>query len=170
MNILEESEMEKLKAVSNIIKKNQDNPDGLDVVFLDFDGVLNIPKDHQFILGESECMSHLNELCLSRNLGIVLTTSWRNFGEDYCDNYLYEHGLNKQIKVISQTPDVDWINRYNEIVAWIVEHDNLRRFVILDDIEMRTLGAFAIRCDYEYGFDHEGLINALNIIDSEALM
>lgn len=121
------------------------------VLFLDIDGVLNHQKyytngrrDVSYPLSEicPVSIQHLNHIVAETGCKVVISSTWRHSGIEYCRNVLNECGCVGEI--IDITPDIydDWAQRGNEILKWlkskelykydsyyITDHD----YAILDD-------------------------------------
>jgi hypothetical protein len=100
------------------------------VIFLDIDGVLNRPydkahsKDH---VVRKDLLARLNSLIASTKSRPVLTSTWRH----------EPGGLQKardlQVPFEDVLPDLRPRSRGDEIRAWLADHPEVRRFVIIDD-------------------------------------
>lgn len=121
------------------------------LLFLDIDGVLNY--NEYYVRGVRDAphplseicpiaISHLNKVVAETGCNIVISSTWRHSGIDYCTNVLRECGFTGSI--IGITPDIhyEWAERGNEILkylqdnklykynSWeITDHD----YAILDD-------------------------------------
>lgn len=133
------------------------------IIFLDIDGVLNnqlfyCNKYQDIRHAEAEklglpyacgdidetSVEYLNYLVESSGAKIVITSSWRGSGIDYCRTILDAKGLIKD-SIIDITPHLHYPGscRGNEIKAWIEKNINLicespcssdyKDYVILDD-------------------------------------
>lgn len=115
------------------------------VIFLDYDGVVNIPifdengemkgfnfpKDNKVNHFQGVCW--LNKLCKETDSKIVVTSTWRLYG-----NYkecLYNGGLDKDIEILGRTEEVegDRSNRGKEIKLYLEDHPEVEEYIILDD-------------------------------------
>jgi hypothetical protein len=125
------------------------------IIFLDFDGVLNHEKFYKerfekryeegamsYPLSEidREAVENLNFLCKETDAKIVISSTWRHSGLDYCKDALERSGFIGEI--IDITPDLRSNNclRGNEILKWIKDNKdkvgpyyNFTEYVILDD-------------------------------------
>lgn len=103
------------------------------VVFLDFDGVLNNFKDRNF--GEqfsaSSCRNFNALVKRVPDLKIVISSSWRHNGLEYCKSVLEKNGINSD-NVIDRTGKEDGI-RGNQIQAWLDRNQDVTAFAIIDD-------------------------------------
>ena len=126
------------------------------IIFLDIDGVLNHEAfyrerfenryekgaiEHPYSEIDPKCTEHLNILCQDTGAKVVISSTWRHSGLDYCKDVLEFHGFRGEI--IDITPSLrgnDYI-RGNEILKWIKDNEkligqpyyNFTEYVILDD-------------------------------------
>lgn len=125
----------------------------MNVVFLDFDGVLNSHRYMQRIgaFGEPtpteeevldpEAVAHLNRLVLAVDADVVISSSWR-YGRttEHLTSMLEARGF--QGRVVDKLPD--WSKdelrglyvaeeRGDEIREWLAKHPEVTAFVVLDD-------------------------------------
>lgn len=128
------------------------------IIFLDIDGVLNhnlfyknsferryeegaIPHPYSEI--DPECVSYLNDLCSRTGVKIVISSTWRHSGLEYCKDVLTYHGFTGEIIGITPTSRCGMCVRGNEIQKWIDDNSemlcgsrigsNFKQYVILDD-------------------------------------
>ncbi len=125
------------------------------IIFLDFDGVLNHEKfykerfEKRYEEGamsypnseiDPESVSNLNELISETGAKVVISSTWRHSGIEYCKRALEFHGFKGEI--IDVTPDLRSENclRGNEILKWVKDNEklvgpyyNFTEYVILDD-------------------------------------
>ena len=79
------------------------------IIFLDFDGILNHEAfykeryekrndgnviEHPYNQIDPKCVANLNNLCEATGAKIVISSTWRNSGLDYCKDVLEYHGFN----------------------------------------------------------------------------
>lgn len=108
------------------------------VLFLDFDGVLNVwPNPSRS--GDFHKPSCVNlELLLSRvpDLKIVISSSWRTYGLAACRDILKSNGIDPR-RVIDVNGDeqspVDSNHRGYQVDAWLKRHPEVKKFAIVDD-------------------------------------
>lgn len=118
----------------------------MNILFLDFDGVVNTPwwykdendkwncryfhpKDGK--LNNEQAIQWVSEFCQLYNYSIVVTSTWRKFNFD-CKTCLYDSGLRDNISVIGSTP-VLHTRRGIEISQWLSEHPEYTNYLIFDD-------------------------------------
>lgn len=123
------------------------------VIFLDFDGVLN--SSASFIMESRKTAAErgmpvnktLDRTCCSNfqyildktpGLKIVISSTWRELFElDWLKEHLKSYGIDSSL-VIDKTPSLmgrgwDRADRGEEINAWLKEHPEVTKFVVLDD-------------------------------------
>lgn len=124
----------------------------LKILFLDYDGVLNhemfyneqakneIKIEYPYSSIDPNCVNFLNDLVDKTDAKIVVSSTWKNSGIDYCRDVLEYHGFKGEI--IDVTPNLRSENclRGNEILKWIKDNEelvgpyyNFNEYVILDD-------------------------------------
>lgn len=112
----------------------------MNVIFLDFDGVLNSNKyftstkqESPFFL-EDEKMHLLKQIIDQTNAKVVLSTSWREIWDTDLEiaKKLKDYFIQFDIDVYSITPCIEY-NRVLEIKDWLNNHQ-VSSYVILDDI------------------------------------
>lgn len=125
------------------------------IIFLDIDGVLNHERfykerfEKRYDEGaiaypyseiDPECVKILNQLIKDTDAKVVISSTWRHSGLNYCLDVLKFHGFEGDI--IDITPDLKDGNylRGNEILKWIKDNEqlvgpyyNFTEYVILDD-------------------------------------
>ena len=135
----------------------------MNILFLDYDGVINIPMwnkegtvckyDRSF-----QCIQWVSEFCQKFNYKIVVTSIWR-FRSNYKE-HLINGGLRDGVEIIGKTEDFrysyfDSFIRGDEIQDFIDTHRdlNIENFIILDDDkDMGDLIDHLILCDATRGF------------------
>lgn len=143
------------KMAWNRKKGKEDN-----LLFLDFDGVINTFDDAletEYETPSPRCMKNLNRLCHDRNLKIVISSSWRYEGLQSCKKYLREGGLDSGITIIGITPMMEAKGRPAEILQYAGTVKDLTGILILDDLPMEYLSAFACQTDFRKGLDARAL-------------
>jgi len=125
------------------------------IIFLDIDGVLNHERfykerfearyeegaiPHPYSEIDPECVEKLNLLCQSTEAKVVISSTWRHSGLDYCKDVLVFHGFKGEIIDITPTCRCGMCKRGNEIHRWIEDNRelvgpyyNFTEYVILDD-------------------------------------
>lgn len=125
------------------------------IIFLDIDGVLNHEAfymerfkkryeegavAHPYSEIDPQCVQNLNSLIAETGAKVVISSSWRHSGLDYCKDVLEYHGFKGEIIDITPTCKHNMCLRGNEIHEWIQNHRddvgpyyNFKEYVILDD-------------------------------------
>lgn len=150
----------------NMISKGTDKR--MNVVFLDYDGVVNtpmwdnggvhctynFPEDNS--VNNFQCVQWVSEFCQRFGYDIVVSSTWR-FDDNYVD-CLKNGGLRDGIKVIGKTPrhTHDYASRGEEILAYLKEHPDVEHFLIFDDVDdfyyAPELYDHFVECDTTVGF------------------
>lgn len=122
----------------------------INVVFLDFDGVVNTPMWHNVngklrtkynfpkngSVNNWQACQWLSKFCKERGYSIVVSSTWRKSGLETCRKCLYNGGIWQSIPVIGKTPVLDTKRGY-EIQKWLdVQRENgikVKRWIIIDD-------------------------------------
>lgn len=152
------------------------------IVFLDIDGVLNSAEFHRERhrrlgrLGHFDpaAVERLNRLTDNTGAVLVISSSWRQYGEDYCRELLRQVGV--KAKVIGVTPILDdgstimrSVPRGQEIQAWLDEHPT-EAYVILDDEDgMDGLRHHFVHTRHEVGLTDGDVERAMWIVGHAAL-
>lgn len=105
----------------------------MNIIFLDIDGVLNCQLHYEKRKAEGklnsddyplseicrERVSWLNSLCEDINAKVVISSTWRHSGLEYCKDVLQRSGAT--FDIIDVTPSLRYPGavRGNEIKAWI---------------------------------------------------
>lgn len=117
----------------------------MNVIFLDYDGVVNTPVWHYNILTDNyynsfnftadykvsnyNAVQWVSEFCQKYNYKIVVTSSWRLH-----DNYkecLINGGLRNTVEIAGKTRLLS--NREDEIAEYLNTHPEIDNYVIVDD-------------------------------------
>ena len=132
------------------------------IIFLDVDGVLNNDKTAdtipviRYIGLDQDKIDLLQKIVSATDAKIVLSSTWRRYTE--CFEYLIKRlGQDLSNKIIGRTP-VLWKNRYDEIVHWLSEQNNITDFIVLDDLDDEDLEKFGdkfIKTLYTVGLTEE---------------
>lgn len=106
----------------------------MNVVFLDFDGVLNTENKYSPTgdFSTSPC-KNLNKLLEeSPELKIVVSSNWRSKGFAKVKEILKKNGIDSD-RVIDITDEAHRDNRGHHIERYVQDHKDIQHFVILDD-------------------------------------
>ncbi len=148
------------------------------LLFLDFDGVVNVPfapgtpEFEQAMRGETndffrpEMVDRVNRLCRDYGLAVVITSSWRYSGLDYCLSHLYRAGFDRTIPVEGMTDTDDPLfRREDEIYRYVMQARDVSAFLILDDIPMDCYRTHQVCTDFETGYDETCDARARELLD-----
>ena len=156
----------KLAKVLKKLKKNRNNyfSGELDnVVFLDFDGVLNLDiNNYTERFKDKEPMNNLNKFCLENNFKIVVISSWRK-SLSYKE-VLYKSGLDERIKILGATAILEK-DRESEVIDYLERNNNINKFIILDDGNFNELSKYQVKTVFEKGFDNNKYLEAIELIN-----
>ncbi len=149
------------------------------VLFLDFDGVVNVPyrygtPEYEDAMSRGvydffrpEITERLNRLIHDCQLSVVISSSWRTMGVEFCQNSLLEAGFDKDV-VIEGTTAVDSFEpRHEEILSYLEEHPDITAFLILDDIPMKELSSYAVETVFEDGYTEDCDRRARKILERQ---
>lgn len=135
----------------------------MNVVFLDYDGVVNTPmwdsdgkrctyssaSDNK--VNNFQAVQWVSEFCQKYEYGIVVTSTWRCW-----DNYkdcLINGGLRKGIPILGRTPHLFNRTRGDEIQMYLDSHPEIENFLIFDDdSDMGNLKEHLVKTDTTIGF------------------
>lgn len=140
------------------------------LVALDFDGVLNANCIHKaFIL--PKCVEHLNRITNETDAKILLSSSWRYqiiggamniWGFQYM---MWTHGIRGEL-VGHTASDEDTPNRYDQIWDWVSSRPEYKKFVVLDDMDMREhFQGRQVLVDGRMGLTEEDADEAIRILN-----
>lgn len=126
------------------------------IVFLDIDGVLNHEHFYKEKHGkrseestinypyseiDPKSVERLNILCKETGAKVVISSTWRRSGLEYCKDVLEFHGFTGDIIDITPSGRGEMTLRGNEILQWVKDNQellgesyyNFTEYVILDD-------------------------------------
>ncbi len=155
----------KLDKVLKQIKKSRNNyfsGELNNIVFLDFDGVLNLDiNNYTGNFKAKEPIENLNKFCLENEFKIVVISSWRK-SLNYME-ILYESGLDRKIEILGATETLEK-DRETEVIDYLEKHQNINKFIILDDGNFYELKKYQIQTVFEKGFDNKKYQEAIELI------
>lgn len=160
----------------------------MNVLFLDYDGVVNTPiwddsgKHCRFNhsgdnkVNNFQAVQWVSKFCKECGYDIVVTSTWR-FENNYKD-CLVNGGLWNGIQILGRTPYVSSGNRGDEIQKYLEEHPEVDNFLIFDDdSDMGDLLDHLIKTDSTFGFSmynydaavqlHNRFVDEKNMVKSE---
>lgn len=165
----------------------------MNIVFLDFDGVINTPNAYDVNksfrdipnqpndgkVNNYNAIQLLNKLCKEYKLSIVVTCkNWRNKKEkDEKGEYilraykriLYNSGLDDYVYIYGNTPATDF-NKDMEIKIFLEKHKEIEKFIILEDCKdeiSRELQDFMVLCNKEKGFTRKEYEQAIKLLKNQ---
>lgn len=136
----------------------------MNVIFLDYDGVVNIPtweeKNDEYVcrfnwpeddkVNSYQAVQWVSEFCQKHDYKIVVSSTWRRY-----PNYkecLLNAGLREDIEIIGATPCLNG-TRGEEISKYLEEHPDVTGYLIFDDDEdMGKHMDRLVKCDPNHGF------------------
>lgn len=161
---------------------------GMKVIFLDFDGVLNSSasfvmekriREKQYLTKKKLCPINetLCHVCTSNfqlildevpDAKIVISSTWRElFDLEWLKKKLNSYGVDST-KVIGITPS-SFRSRGYEIDQWLKDHPEVTSFVILDDNEIgdRFTEKEIVKTTWDTGLTLPHVFKAINILDKD---
>ena len=151
------------------------------ILFLDIDGVLNSDAFADYMLEEDNvdifnedmlderAIIQLKKIIMATDAEIVLSSSWRWY-KDTRDK-VHRQLQAKDIDFVDTTPlEIDTaMSRGMEIKAWLEEHPEVERFVILDDDDLRIQEyvPYHVKTTFRYGLTREKAAEAIQILNGE---
>ena len=158
----------RLDKILKQLKKNRSNyfsGELNNIVFLDFDGGLNLDiTNYTGNFKAKEPIENLNKFCLENEFKIVVISSWRkslNYKE-----ILYESGIHEKIEILGAT-DILEKDRESEIIDYLEKHQNINKFIILDDGNFFELKKYQVQTIFEKGFDNKKYQEACELIKNK---
>ena len=149
----------------------------MNILFLDIDGVLTSMKSQAgpkveilWSLEEErlvddfdpDCIDRLKRILKETGASVVISSSWR---ERFTLETLIKHFEGFGVTgIIGMTPVLK-DHRGKEIQAWLDEHKDVDRFVILDDYnDMVHLSPYLIRIHWKTGIAEHNVIPAIEML------
>lgn len=154
----------------------------LNVLFLDFDGVVNTPQWYIDTDGKYKCkynfpsdrkvnnwqaVQWVSEFCEKYNYKIVISSTWRKDGFKVSKDCLINGGLRKSIEIIGITPVTYDRPRGEEISGWLLENPDATNYLIFDDdSDMGKHLDRLVKCDSVIGFGMREFNTAITLHDA----
>ena len=151
------------------------------ILFLDIDGVLNSDAFADYMLEEDNvdifnedmlderAIIQLKKIVMATDAEIVLSSSWRWY-KDTRDK-VHQQLRAKNIDFVDTTPrEINTaMSRGMEIKAWLDEHPEVEKFVILDDDDLRIEEylPYHVKTTFRYGLTREKAAEAIQILNGE---
>ena len=167
-----------LKLVKQILRENREKGIRKYAMFLDFDGVIHVfyvqgtPQYERAVQRMKQKMDFIDPDSLANvdaiteeyDMDIIISSSWRYNGLDYCRNYLKKSGMKHADHIVDTTQDEAFLDRRIEIAEYLIAHPIYSGFIVLDDIRMPEFEGSYIRINPTIGFDEERLGHAKKIL------
>lgn len=128
------------------------------ILFLDFDGVVNIPwwkkeesgvwhasynYPEHFSVNQTQAVQWVSEFCEKFCYDVVITSTWRKRTEvRILEVFLRKAGLRSSVNVVDKTPVHDNredSQRGDEITHWLKDHPDVKNYIIFDDDDDMTV-------------------------------
>ena len=160
------------------------------VIFLDFDGVIQIDshsnpwlsnatpldgytdRDEYGLLFDHSCVERLQELIEETDASVVISSSWRHLGLSVMMDMWIERQMPGELLDIIPMYDQQSTGRSNSmsrgecIQEWL-EENKCECYVIIDDVNdfLKEQFDFHVETDYYLGFQEEDLEKAIGILN-----
>ncbi len=155
------------------------------IIFLDIDGVLNNdtgeadcekcennkcrvdPKFHDFSDVPCEkCIKNLNKILKETGAEVVLSSTWRIIHNRLSIMYILFLSGMCPAYIEDYTPIMHGETRGTEIAAWLKEHPETKRFIIIDDdSDMENLMDHLVHIDSEVGLTEGKADEAIKMLN-----
>ena len=160
------SEEDRITAVKRQMLRNRIENRIHRVLFLDFDGVVNVPYEYGtpefdaamaqgvYDFFRPEIVERLDKLIHEFDLHVVISSSWRYSGMEFCQNSLRNAGFSEDVIIEDLTVLSEGMPpRYLEILEYLEDHPRISEILILDDIPMHGLSDYAVQTVFVDGYD-----------------
>lgn len=148
----------------------------MQVLFLDFDGVLNsalwkeyAPPSQRADHLDPSAIKLLAQLLVEADLHVVISSAWR-VGIPLQDilGALVRQGLPKDLlpRFIGTTP-VDDKGRHSQILEWLFNHPEVEYWVSIDDEDFGVPLEHLVLTEYEYGLTTYNVQQAQDLLASQ---
>ncbi len=136
-------------------------------VFLDFDGVINVFCDEttekyriaaetgKFDFYDEGAMKRMSQFCIDYNADVIISSSWRYAGLEYCIQYLKESGMDERVRVSGMTSTEIKDRREFQITEYLLEHPLFENYIVFDDGYMPHISDHEVLTDPMKGWDEE---------------
>ncbi|MBL4933127.1 HAD domain-containing protein [Clostridium paridis] len=155
------------------------------VIFLDIDGVLN---SEEFFVNNKDQVIDKNRVSILKNIiditgaTIVMSSGWKLWFDDNMmpqddfSNSLYEVLCEFDIKLFGKTPDFSNEEirtrktfshvKAKEIMAWLNEHEDVDKYVVIDDLDMKDeeINSHLVRINGKIGITEEDAKTVIEMI------
>lgn len=168
-----------LKLVRQILHVNREKGIRKYAMFLDFDGVIHVfyvqgtsqyeaamkrmKSKPDFI--DPESLANVDAVVGEFDMDVIISSSWRYNGLDYCRKYLQKSGMKHADHIVDTTQDEQFLDRRIEIAEYLITHPIYSGFVVLDDIIMKEFEGSYIRINPTIGFNEERYQHTRRILE-----
>ena len=176
------SEEDRITAVTRRMLRNRIENRIHRVLFLDFDGVVNVPYEYGtpefdaamaqgvYDFFRPEIVERLDKLIHEFDLHVVISSSWRYSGMEFCQNSLRNAGFSEDVIIEDLTVLSEGMPpRYLEILEYLEDHPRISEILILDDIPMHGLSDYAVQTVFEDGYDEAADQKARAILNRQIM-
>lgn len=122
------------------------------ILFLDYDGVINIePDNFSGYFENPEAIYFINKLCLENNFKIVVTSSWKSHPQYV--QFLHDAGLDQKVEIIGCT-ETSFKSREYEIKQFLADHPGIDKYLIIDDADFSPeMTSHLVQTAFRLGFN-----------------
>ena len=168
-----------LKRVRQILAETREKGIRKYAMFLDFDGVIHVfyvqgtpqyeaamkrmKSKLDFI--DPDSLANVDAVVGEFDMDIIISSSWRYNGLDYCRKYLQKSGMKHADHIVDTTQDEQFLDRRIEIAEYLITHPIYSGFVVLDDIIMKEFEGSYIRINPTIGFNEERYQHTRRILE-----
>ena len=131
------------------------------IIFLDVDGVINIPSSMMNIneTFDLQTIKNLKSILSITSPKIVLSTAWRLYPKHKKTliEELEKHGIPRQL-IIGETPNLSLVGkgRESEILYWVNQHKNrINKWVAIDDLNLKLPSSNFVRTSFITGLTND---------------
>ena len=176
------SEEDRITAVTRQMLRNRIENRIHRVLFLDFDGVVNVPYEYGtpefdaamaqgvYDFFRPEIVERLDKLIHEFDLHIVISSSWRYSGMEFCQNSLRNAGFSEDVIIEDLTVLSEGMPpRYLEILEYLEDHPRISEILILDDLPMHGLSDYAVQTVFEDGYNEAADRQARAILNRQIM-
>ena len=176
------SEEDRITAVTRQMLRNRIENRIHRVLFLDFDGVVNVPYEYGtpefdaamaqgvYDFFRPEIVERLDKLIHEFDLHVVISSSWRYSGMEFCQNSLRNAGFSEDVIIEDLTVLSEGMPpRYLEILEYLEDHPRISEILILDDLPMHGLSDYAVQTVFEDGYDEAADRQARAILNRQIM-
>ena len=120
-----------------------------------------------FDFADRKCVGRLNSICKDYPIEVILSSSWRFSGVDYCRKYLETAGLESHVHIAGTTQTEVFQHREKDILQYITDHPDCAGYIVFDDGSMPHLAGHMIQTNPFRGWDEERDRYARLLLDNQ---